>query len=159
MSLYLTGIGHGVERIILLWHHILGLSSQSMLIHTCCDSSGVRLASTLVSERHQVNSVLLPWSQTSLHKGSDGAGQLCSHPAIIVLGTDRRDEMKSKNCLHILRKCQSQCGLNFFSRWRQEIWQIKHYKTIPTSKTYAVNHAVKFYAVDFLNFIFLLTDL
>lgn len=59
-------------------------------IHTCCDSSSDWLTSTLVSERHQVNSILFPWSQTSLHKGSDGAGQLCSHPSIIVLGKKHR---------------------------------------------------------------------
>lgn len=131
MSFYLTGIGQGVVRFNPFINDFIssyqGLSFQSPLIHTCCDSSGEWLTSTLVSERHQVNSVLLPWSQTSLHKGSDGAGQLCSHPPIIVLGKDRSDEMKSKNCLHILSKCQLLCGLNFFSRWRQEIWQIKDY--------------------------------
>lgn len=55
------------------------------LIHTCRDSSSDWLTSTPISECHQVNCVLLPWSQTSLHERGDGAGQLCSHPSIIIL--------------------------------------------------------------------------
>lgn len=71
-------------------------------IHTCSDGSSDWLTSALVSERHQVNGILFPWSQTGLHKGSDGAGQLSSHPSIVVLGKKHRqsrcDETRVELC-------------------------------------------------------------
>lgn len=63
-------------------------------IPTCCESGGDGLASSLVPEGHQVDGVLLPWSQTSLHKGSDGAGQLRGHPSIIVLPAVRHKAVR-----------------------------------------------------------------
>lgn len=76
-----------------------------LLIHTCYESSSDWLTPTLVPEGHQVNSILLPWSQTSLHKGSDGAGQLCSHPSIIVLGKTDTEVMQCKDTVTVTICC------------------------------------------------------
>lgn len=70
------------------------LTFEIALIPTCCESGGDGLAPPLVPEGHQVDGVLLPWPQTSLHKGSDGAGQLSGHPSIIVLRAVRHKVMR-----------------------------------------------------------------
>lgn len=74
-------------------------------IPTCCEGGGDGLAPPLVPEGHQVDGVLLPWSQTSLHKGSDGAGQLRGHPSIIVLPAVRHKAMHEKTMQPRPRYC------------------------------------------------------
>lgn len=70
------------------------LTGGILPIHTRCESGGDGLAPPLVPEGHQVDGVLLPWPQTSLHKGSDSAGQLGGHPSVIVLPAARHKAMR-----------------------------------------------------------------
>lgn len=70
------------------------LTGGILPIRTCCESGGDGLAPPLVPEGHQVDGVLLPWPQTSLHKGSDSAGQLGGHPSVIVLQAARHKAMR-----------------------------------------------------------------
>lgn len=70
------------------------LTGGILPIRTRCESGGDGLAPPLVPEGHQVDGVLFPWPQTSLHKGSDSAGQLGGHPSVIVLQAARHKAMR-----------------------------------------------------------------
>lgn len=70
------------------------LTGGILPIRTRCESGGDGLAPPQVPEGHQVDGVLFPWPQTSLHKGSDSAGQLGGHPSVIVLQAARHKAMR-----------------------------------------------------------------